>query len=470
MKVSYSYFLAVLVSLASALNPDPSLSVPKNLVPGTPITDWKLTGDAAVSDVNKISLTKLGQQNQAGSLWASKPNNLETWTLDIDFDAGGLIEPSGGMALFYTPKELTAGNSHGSQDSWEGLAIIVDSQVKNMNKGGSNNDDHVGAVQAFINDGTKKYSDIRKDPEAHAVSLCQLDYRNTGYPTKLKVSYAPGLFRILVNNQLCLQTDKITLPKGGYFGISSGGTGVTDSFVISRLETFLGIHPSVEEIDAKVMGTSPRKQESQEKHQNTPQENQQTQQNQQKQQNQNQQNQQNQQQTIQTRDHTEDLNKIISQLDDVSKKSDRLSREAVEKADSNTQKIISDLKTELNSFVDSQQQVQNRLERKIDVLESVLKELIQLQRSSADSKSAETRNHISGEMDKVRVSVNDIAAALQQHTSSLGSLPESLQQAVTKGGSSFWLAFTLFVMIQGVLFVGYLVYKSRKRSYHAKIL
>lgn len=190
-------------------------------------------------------MTGLGGKDLQNSIWANLGNNLESWTLDVDFTAGGLVEAGGGLAIWYTTDQGFPGPAYGNKDTWDGLGIFIDSAIKDE----SGNEDS-GSVHGHLNDGTTSFvNTISKDPKSHAFSLCHVNYRNTGYLTQVKISYAPGLFRILVNNQVCVQTDKIVLPKGGYFGISAGGTGNVDNFSLYRVETFVNVQPSVEQVD-----------------------------------------------------------------------------------------------------------------------------------------------------------------------------------------------------------------------------
>lgn len=465
---------------AATAAPNTDLSLPKDLksVVGS-IPGWNLIGDA-VLDAGRISLTKLGEKNQIGALWSTNSNGLDTWTLDVDFEAGGKVMPDGGLGLWYVTQQLGAGSAHGSQETWDGLGLLVDSALSDPSKGDSD-DNSVGAVQVFLNDGSKSFNEISKNPEANAVSLCRVDYRNTGSLTKIKMSYAPGLFRVLVNGQLCVQTDKITLPKNGYFGASSGGPGVSDTFVIHRFETFSGVHPSVEEIDAMVTQKDvPAKpdtptQNNQNQNQNPPagqiQARQVTDQ------------QASQPVAGQTSNQQKDIDTILNHFNTYADKT----QQQIEAQNSNMKTLIAslnvDITAQLAQHIEAQEkqqaeqlaQTQQKLERKINSLESVVKELIQLLQASTSTQQQQhqqaekNKPAMAAELKTLHNRLDDISSALKQHGSSLDSLPGSFNDAIAKGTHPIWLLITVPLVFVGVAFVLYKVFGSNRYNYHAKL-
>lgn len=450
----YLTFISLGASLISGLvdahevQPDFVHSIPDVLTEGAPIQNWNLQGSTKVFS-DRLTLTDLGKANQAGSAWSAVANDFDKWTIDVDFSVAGPVEAGGGLALWYTNRAGELGNVHGSKDKWDGLGILIDS----VNEG---TESDAGTVRAYLNDGSYEYSSLPK-PAEKAFASCQLDYRNTGYYSQLKVSYQDGFFRIKVNGQLCFQTDHIVLQKGGYFGITAQNTDNADSFILHRVQVFSDVVPPIDE------GTSEKDKKPQEEvvKQNNQQETQQ---------------QQNVLKDQKTDSGSDDLQAILQKLNSLADAHTNAAQDAGSSA-SNNNEAISEIKNDIRSLEQAHSNAQASIEKKISSLENVIKDLIEMQRRNIEhgvtlnSNGKSEKARLDSEMKKLHNRLEDINSAVKQHTESLiGSIPETVSEAISKGGPSIWMVFTLLIFIQGGVFVGYLIYKTRRSSYHAKML
>lgn len=450
--MKYTAFLALAAAITAAsakpIQPEFSHSIPEVLSEGEPIQNWRLQGSTKVFS-DRLTLTDLGKSNQRGSAWSTVPNNYEKWTLDVDFSVAGPIHPGGGMAIWYTTQPGSSlGPVHGGNDKWDGLGVFIDSAAPSQ-------DEDQGTIRGYLNDGSLNYKSESK-PEDKAFAMCHLGYRNQGYKTQVKISYQQGFFRIKVNDQLCFQTDHISLPQGGYFGLSAENTENADSFILHRVQLYSDIVPKIDELVPDLE----QKLQKQADDLNA------------KQQQQQQQAVQQQQPILKERSNGEEkaLEAILERLNLLSTQPGS-AQAATPNGD------VEKLKADLRTLHDTQAAHQQSLEKKLNSLESVIQDLISLQRKQLDQGTAQSSSvqsqkaRFESDMKKLHTRLEDINSAVKEHTASIvGSIPDTVTQAVTKGGPSIWMAFTLLIFIQGGVFVGYLVYKTRRASFHAKML
>lgn len=421
--------LAALASspvLAHSAQPVPQHSIPKALTAGQKsITNWELDGSLTVVAENTLLLAAAGNSDTAGAVWATNPINYEKWTAEVEVKVIGPETPGvAGLAFWYTSKKGSSGPVHGSNDKWDGLAIMLDSV--------GSPDPATGAVRGHLNDGSVMYNDL--DPMTQAFASCKVGYRNLNRKVHIQVSYQAGFFRIMVNGQHCFQTDHIVLPSGGYLGVSAN-TGVGESFFISSVELYDDIIPRV---DIEI----PQLKQLQEK---------QKQQQQQQQQAQS-------QQTVDSSSEDSLLRLILDKLS------------ALETS-GNSASGAQDLQKDIEALRQKQTEIYGSLDSKISSLETTVKDLILLQKQASSSLGG-SASDISGDLDKLHNRLDAINNAVKDQTSSLASslISNSVNDALTKSGPSVWLPFSLFILIQGGVLGGYWIYKKRRAGYHAKIL
>ncbi|CAN6629820.1 protein Emp47p [Trichomonascus vanleenenianus] len=402
----------MLAHLASAASLDTQLSLPDNFGSALP-ADWNYQGYTKFEN-SRAMLTPLDQGLQHGSLWTKSRNSHQEWTLDVQMSVAGPVSPGGSLALWYSANPNEPGPVHGSRDQWDGLAIMLD----------SSGEDEQGTLRGHLNDGSVSYQSFAK-PIEKAFSLCKINYRNTGALFSIRVGYGKGSLVVDVNGQKCFETDKVVLPPNLYFGASAMSTENPDSFVVHKLKVYDGLLPEMER-------HVPQLQKLQEQQQQQQQVQQQQQQQQVQQKNQPRQEQQGGQPVY----HQEILEKLGMTHDKLV----------------NVDKEHSQVRAQLEA-------VENKMAR----LESLLQ-------SFMESHSTQQKSHISDEMNQLKSQLDDISKTVSEHTTNIiGSLPETVNRAIQNGGPSIWILFVLVIAIQGILIVGYNVYKTR-RSYHAKIL
>lgn len=417
---------AAMVALAAAQTPDSYLSLPNPITGPSPY--WDAKGSTTFGD-NKVVLTSLSEGNQAGALWSTYQNPLDEWTLEATLSVAGPAAPGGGLALWYAANRNEPGDVYGSKDNWDGLAIMLDSLGWDQAPAAAS--DEYGVLRGHLNDGNIKFKSLT-NPGSNAFSLCRVKYRNTGAEFTISVGYGQGLLAVDVNGQRCFETDKVKLSRDQFFGISASSTASPDSFVIHRLEVY-----------PRLKGRQQQQQEQQHQQSQRSQQNEQTQQQQQP------------QQPLQPRgvvqlstDQYQELLKAVGQTNDKLKNIDEIYSNSKETAH---------LRSEIQ-----------HLEVRIDRMEKAVKDLSQT--LNLDSRYAEQKQHVSKELGSLMQRIDKIEKAVSDHTSNLvGSFSDTVNTALSKGGSSIWVVFVLFICVQGAMFVGYSVYKTR-RSYHQKIL
>lgn len=433
--------LAAQHAAAHSVEADPKHSIPTTLAGGDAdlAANWQTSGSFKVAD-NDLVFAEQGKPNLHGNIWNRIPVDLEKWTVDVDFRVKGPEAPSlGGLALWYTSQQGTEGPVHGANDNWDGLAVMVDS----VGEGIDSPNAHVGTIRGHLNDGTVVYN--ANKPEDQAFAKCQLSYRNTDYKLQLKVSYQNGFFRIMVNGQHCFQTDKIILPKGGFLGFSAD-SGAGDATFVSRFEVVPDIVPRVDVV-------IPQLQQHLEK----------------------------QAEEVKLRQQQEKL--LIrqqQQQQDLARGADPALQEILQKlsaleiSSGGSSSGVADfeaLKLGISNFEKKQSEVHAAIDRKINSLESAVKELITLYHSQSNPDSSSTED-LSKQIDKLHSRLESVNKAVKEHHSSLKDaiIPDSIAAAISKGGTSVWLPFTLLIFVQGGVFIGYLIYKKRRANYHAKII
>jgi mannose-binding lectin 1 len=78
------------------------------------------------------------------------------------------------------------------------------------------------------------------------------------------VSQTPKGFKVEADGKVCLQTDKVRIPRGYYFGLTAATTETPDSFELFNL---LVSSPQVGKVERNVPRDEPRGQQKQQQHQ-----------------------------------------------------------------------------------------------------------------------------------------------------------------------------------------------------------
>ncbi|KAK9469888.1 concanavalin A-like lectin/glucanase domain-containing protein [Lipomyces arxii] len=399
---------------------DPVLSL------GTPITqdksnipEWSKLGSVLV-EMDRVFLTAPGEQGQSGAIWTEKPNPYTSWESEISFRASGGERPGGGLAIWYTSQK-EEGSIYGSRDFWDGLAIIIDST------GGQ------GTVRGHLNDGTIGYNSL-PDAQSQAFAQCSLRYRNTGSLINIKITASPSLLKVEVDGRPCFTTDQVVLPTNYYLGISAASYDNPDSFEIFSFKTS-GSDPVRENAPpVQIRQRTPRQpNQPQATKINVP-------------------------EARASSDNSPQMRELTNQITALHKV-----------VDENFAKVLS-LREEIESL-HAMKPLLERLDLRLGRVESLVTRTEAQFHGAAANMHESTKQNVADEINKLTDKLDLLDRVLKEHTTSLAdTLPNTISEAITKGGPSIWLAFSLLILIQAGLIAGYIIYKKRRGDFHPKFL
>ncbi|KAL0965900.1 hypothetical protein UPYG_G00287490 [Umbra pygmaea] len=201
---------------------------------------WVHSGNA-IPSADQVRITP-SLRSQKGSVWSKNTVNFDNWEVEVTFRVSGRGRMGAdGLAIWFTTAQGTDGPVYGAADRWNGIGIFFDSFD---NDGKKNNP----AVLVVGNNGNLVY-DHPNDGSTQALGTCLRDFRNKPYPVKAKITYYMKTLTVLINNgftpdredyEFCIKVDNMVIPKAGYFGISAATGGLADdhdvlSFLAFRL-------------------------------------------------------------------------------------------------------------------------------------------------------------------------------------------------------------------------------------------
>ncbi|KAK9241295.1 concanavalin A-like lectin/glucanase domain-containing protein [Lipomyces kononenkoae] len=372
------------------------------------IPEWDKLG-AVIVETDRVFLTAPGEQGQSGAIWTRNSNSYVTWVTELTFRVSGGERPGGGLAIWYTAQK-EQGPIYGSRDFWDGLGIFIDSM------GGQGN------VRGHLNDGTINYAGL-PEPQAQAFAQCALRYRNTGSMVSLRLTVGSRLLKVEVDGRACFETNQVALPPNYYLGVSAASYDRPDTF---ELFTFKTTGSGVAESKPPKMQTDRNQQPY----------------------------------IVQDDKSAETIKELVS--------SDRLA--ALQRtAEANVEKIKS-----LSEDVESLHSIKpllERLDQRLGRIESIVSRTEAQFHGATANMHESTKQNIAAEITRLTEKLDAVDHVIRDHTSSLiGTIPESIHEAVKKGGPSIWAAAFVFIAIQGGLVLGYLIYKKRRDDYHPKYL
>ncbi|KAK8377064.1 hypothetical protein O3P69_013606 [Scylla paramamosain] len=203
---------------------------------------WHYSGNAIASE-ESVRITP-SLRSQKGQIWTKNPTNFEWWEVEFVFRVTGRGRiGADGLALWFTDKPGGEGPVFGSTDKWNGLGVFFDS-FDNDNK--RNNP----YVMAMVNDGTKVY-DHEHDGLSQQLGGCLRDFRNKPFPVRAKVEYYHNVFTLMIHSgmtnnekdyEICMRAENVHLPPSGHFGVSAATGGLADDhdvlkFLVSSLRS-----------------------------------------------------------------------------------------------------------------------------------------------------------------------------------------------------------------------------------------
>ncbi|KAL3473993.1 concanavalin A-like lectin/glucanase domain-containing protein [Aspergillus californicus] len=191
------------------------------------IPGWDLVGEGHTPQIlsNKIILTPPYPGNTRGSAWSQTPLSHTEWAAELQFRATGVERAGGNLQLWYAKdgKDKIGSASIYTVGQWDGFALVVDTH---SGKGGS--------VRGFLNDGTTDFKS-HSSVDSLAFGHCDYSYRNLGRPSVVRIRHTNAIFEVIVDDQPCFSTDKVTLPPGNTVGVTAATPENPDSFEIFKV-------------------------------------------------------------------------------------------------------------------------------------------------------------------------------------------------------------------------------------------
>ncbi|KAG9247247.1 concanavalin A-like lectin/glucanase domain-containing protein [Calycina marina] len=188
------------------------------------IPNWHIQGDNSEILSTKLVLTPPAPGHQRSSIWSQKPLLYNEWTADVDFRATGPERAGGNLQIWYAAsgQDQIGSASVYTVGRFDGLVILIDQYA------GSG-----GFIRGFLNDGLTDYAN-HHSVDSLAFGHCEYSYRNLGRPSRIAIQQTTQKFSVSVDGRLCFSSDKIKLPLGYSFGLSSASAENPDSFEIFK--------------------------------------------------------------------------------------------------------------------------------------------------------------------------------------------------------------------------------------------
>ncbi|XP_061149861.1 protein ERGIC-53 [Syngnathus typhle] len=217
-----------------------SFKGPHLVQPDGRIPFWIHMGDAIPSE-DQVRLAP-SLKSQRGSLWCKNKASFENWEAEVTFRVSGRGRMGAdGLAIWFTSEQGLQGPVYGAADKWNGVGIFFDSFD---NDGKKNN-----PVIVVVGNNGKLVYDHKHDGSTQALGTCLRDFRNKPYPVKAKVTYYKKTLTVMINNgftpdandfELCTKVEDMIIPPEGFFGVSAATGGLADdhdilSFLLFQL-------------------------------------------------------------------------------------------------------------------------------------------------------------------------------------------------------------------------------------------
>ena len=213
-------------SLAQGTVDDMSFGHKQGISPNSfAIPGWSMLGEGHVPQLlsDKVILTPPYGGNKRGALWTEKQNDLQEWMVDFSFRAGATDRGSGSLQLWYTNDGQSAVSTSSiyTVGKFDGLAIVIDTNAGTQK------------IRGFLNDGSIEYR-THSNVDSLAFGHCDYTYRNLGRPSNIQVKSTNAGLEVLVDDNVCFSSSKITLPKDYNFGMTAASADPPDSFEVFK--------------------------------------------------------------------------------------------------------------------------------------------------------------------------------------------------------------------------------------------
>ncbi|XP_071989445.1 protein ERGIC-53 [Engystomops pustulosus] len=211
---------------------------------------WLHTGNA-IPSADQIRITP-SLKSQKGSVWTKSAPSFENWEVKVTFRVTGRGRiGADGLAIWYTAGQGLDGNVYGAADLWNGVGIFFDSFD---NDGKKNN-----PVILVVGNNGKLVYDHQNDGTTQALASCQRDFRNKPYPVRARITYYQKTLTVMINNgftpdkedyEFCAKVNNMILPQQGFFGISAATGGLADDHDVLSFLTFQLTEPGKDKLPA----------------------------------------------------------------------------------------------------------------------------------------------------------------------------------------------------------------------------
>ncbi|GME32887.1 putative lectin family integral membrane protein [Neofusicoccum parvum] len=195
-----------------------AISKDRSTIPG-----WTVSGEGHSPQVlsDRVILTPPYPGNKRGQIWAQSPIDKAEFVAEVEFRASGQDRSNGNLQVWLTNGGPPAGgiSSIYTVGQFDGMVLSIDQY------GG-----HGGKIRGFLNDGTKSFSQ-HHSVDSLAFGQCDYPYRNRGIPSRLKVTQTGNNFAVEIDDKTCFSTDKASRYK---FGVSAASAENPDSFEIFK--------------------------------------------------------------------------------------------------------------------------------------------------------------------------------------------------------------------------------------------
>ncbi|XP_043933124.1 protein ERGIC-53-like [Protopterus annectens] len=198
-------------------------------------------------------------RSQRGSLWTSYNASFENWEVEMAFSISGMLRiGADGLAIWFTKERGPNGPVYGAADNWDGVGIFFDTYDNDDN--GNN-----PIVLVVGNNGRLTYNHLN-DGATQSLGSCIRDFRNRHYPVRARITYYKKTLSVAVNPGLadteyayesCAVVNDMILPKVGYFGVSAATGSLADDHDVLSFLTFSLREPGAES-DKKQISDSER--------------------------------------------------------------------------------------------------------------------------------------------------------------------------------------------------------------------
>jgi len=197
---------------------------------------WEYSGSALASP-DQVRVTP-SLRSKKGAVWAKSPTTFDFWEVEVAIRVTGRGRiGADGMALWYTNDRGTEGEVYGSSDEWKGVGVFFDS----FDNDGLQNNPY---IMVMVNDGTKKFHH-QTDGRDQQIAGCLKDFRNKPFPVKAKLEYWKNVITLSISNglskednyEICVRAENIFLPQRGHFGMSAATGGLADDHDVISIAT-----------------------------------------------------------------------------------------------------------------------------------------------------------------------------------------------------------------------------------------